>query len=192
MQHARFHRRFESSSVSMAVMLKNTGLKVIFGMGHGPGAGPEEFMNWTEWTELNVGTRPGAPNCTERTIQTNWGQGNWTVLNWFQTSLNFEREDLASQPSQCKSGPEAFVNWAEWTELNRGTWPLYPELNWTNFPGKLVLRELNCTELMPNKFELCTKRPCKFTNSFAPGQGYSYSLWICLSRVAVIDLMQST
>ena len=43
-------------------------------------------------------------------------------------------------------------------------------MNWTNFTDKLVTRELNCTELMPNHFELWTRKPWKFTNSSGPGK----------------------
>ena len=74
-----------------------------------------------------------------------------------------------SQPGQSESGPEELVNWTECSELNGCTWPPCPELNWTNFPEKLVARKLNCTELMPNHFELWTRRPCKFTDSSGPG-----------------------
>ena len=50
------------------------------------------------WTELNwtEALGPHAPNWTERTFRTNWWRGNWTVLNWCQTILNFERDDLVS------------------------------------------------------------------------------------------------
>ena len=39
---------------------------------------------------------PHAPNWTEQTFQTSWRLGNWTELNWCQTILNYEREELAS------------------------------------------------------------------------------------------------
>ena len=67
---------------------------------------------------------------------------------------------------------EEFLNWTEWTKLNEvngGTWARCHELNWTIFPDKLVPRELNYTELMPNHFELWTRRPFEFTNSSGPG-----------------------
>ena len=53
------------------------------------------YGTW-EFMELNGGTWSLAPNWTERTFQTNWWLGNWTVLNWCQIILNFEREDLVS------------------------------------------------------------------------------------------------
>ena len=68
-----------------------------------------------------------------------------------------------SQPVQPDPEPEELVKWAEWTEvneLNRGTLSPCPKLHWTNFPDKLLTRELNCIELMPNHFELRTRRPC--------------------------------
>ena len=62
----------------------------------------------------------------QRTFQTVWCLGNWTVPNWCQTSLNFEREDLASRPGQCRKS-----SWTEWNELN-WTEALVPGApNWT-------------------------------------------------------------
>ena len=55
------------------------------------------------------------------------------------------------------------------TEMNGGICPRCHELFWTNFPDQLVSRELNYTELISNKFELWTRRPCKFTNRSDPG-----------------------
>ena len=50
-------------------------------------------LNWTNWTEA---LGPSAPELIERTFQTNWRLGNWTVLNGCQTILNFERENIVS------------------------------------------------------------------------------------------------
>ena len=54
-------------------------------------------MNWTEsklnWTEA---LGPRALNWVEWTFHTNWLLGNWTILKWCQTILNFERQDLIS------------------------------------------------------------------------------------------------
>ena len=47
-------------------------------------------LNWTE------ALGPRASNWTERSFRTNCWLGNWTVLNWRQTILNFERADLVS------------------------------------------------------------------------------------------------
>ena len=52
---------------------------------------------------------------------------------------------------------------SSWTE-RRHLAPL-PELNFTNFPDKLMPGELNCTELMPNQLELWTRRHCKSARS---------------------------
>ena len=48
-------------------------------------------MDWTElnWTEA---LGPHVTNWTERTFQTSWWLGNWTVLNWCQTILNFNEK----------------------------------------------------------------------------------------------------
>ena len=56
---------------------------------------PSQLQN-SEWTELNGGTLLPCPNWTERTFQTNWCLGYWTVLNWCETILNFEQEDIVS------------------------------------------------------------------------------------------------
>ena len=57
------------------------------------GVGRVRELNWMNWMKV-LGLR--APNWTERTLQTKWWLGNWTVLNWSQTILHFERKDPVS------------------------------------------------------------------------------------------------
>ena len=124
----------------------------------------EQKSLWTELNELNGGTWPWSPNCTEETFQTDWCPGNWTVLNWCQASLNLEQQDIASQPCQSESGLGEFMNWAEWTELNRmeALGPSAPKLtDWTVQTNWCLG---NWTILMPNQFELQTRRPCNFSS----------------------------
>ena len=56
----------------------------------------KKFVKWTEWTELNwtESLDHRVSKWVERTFQSNWWLGNWTILNWCQTILNFERENL--------------------------------------------------------------------------------------------------
>ena len=54
--------------------------------------------SWTEWNELNWTEWRHCPQCPELkwTNFPKWCLGNWTILNWCQTSLNFEWEYLWS------------------------------------------------------------------------------------------------
>ena len=50
----------------------------------------------TKLNKLNGGTWPWCPKLNWIKFSDNWCPENWTVLNWCQTSLNFEWEDLGS------------------------------------------------------------------------------------------------
>ena len=148
-----------------------------------------------------------------------WGEGRGLVLTSFQVigqpdpffspmrtnatgvsvSVTWCRNRAWFRPEQGRKSSWTERNELNWTELNGGTWHRRPELNWMNFPDKLVPRELNCTELMPNKIELWMRRPCKFMNSSGPGPDLIFflhflTLYACdLHGISVFsDLMKST
>ena len=88
---------------------------------------------------------------------------NCTELIQNQFEISTRRPRKSARSIRVRAGRVHELIRMNWTELNGGTWPWCPELNWMNFTDKLVPNELNATELMPNKFEPWTRRRYKFT-----------------------------
>ena len=127
------------------------------------------WMNWMEWKAMEWRHFALMPwnklnwKAADSISQANLNE--WTFLNSCELNL------CPSQNNVKLNQAELILIWTSWTFWN---WKPH-ELKWTNFPDKVVTRELNWNELVPNHFELWMRRLCKFTNSSGPGQGAAQS-----------------